>query len=173
MSRGTPKEALDPPLYSLEPLAYAMREPLGRLCVVLGISGQAWKRYRTEGVSDRVAENLATKAGFHPYEIWPEMAERRAVEAAEAEERRREQRRASQRRYAAKRRQDPEYRAKQAEYLRDYRAQYRAGLNAAARRHYKENRERRLAWQGEYHERVRQPRREAAKAQRPDEGEAA
>ena len=45
------------------------------LARVLGLSGTTWKEYRDQGVTERVADRLAVKAGFHASEIWPEIVD--------------------------------------------------------------------------------------------------
>lgn len=93
----------------------------------LGLSGTTEKLYRRVGVSEPVADRLAVRAGMHPWEVWPEMAEHSMVEAEAAElERSRERGRRSM----VRMRQDPEYRAREAEYQRTY----RQSLSDAARR---------------------------------------
>ena len=151
--------------YPIEPLAAAMGESPASLGRLLGLSGSSWKDARDNGLSEKRADRYAVRAGFHPYEIWPEMAERHITEAAAEEARReaarQERRRAAARRYASKRRKDPEYRAAAAEYLRDYRSSDRAKAAAAAyrRAYYRENRDRELARQREYDRTVRAARR--------------
>ena len=61
--------------YPLEPLAAAMCMSLNAACVQLGVSGSTLKKYRDDGVSERVADRLAVRAGFHPAEVWPEFAD--------------------------------------------------------------------------------------------------
>jgi ribosomal protein S27AE len=53
---------------------------LHRACKRLGIRGSTVVEYRDRGMSDYVAERLALKAGLHPYEVWPEMADARVQE---------------------------------------------------------------------------------------------
>lgn len=66
--------------YPIEPLVAAMGTTTNRALLMLGVSGSRQGPYRREGISERVAENLAAKAGFHVFEIWPEMAEHRLAE---------------------------------------------------------------------------------------------
>lgn len=35
--------------------------------------GDEWKRRHTEGVTERIADRIATAAGHHPWTIWPDM----------------------------------------------------------------------------------------------------
>lgn len=73
MSRGP----ANPKRYPLEPLIEAMGMTANQACLRLGVSGSVQQKYRAEGVIDQTAELLATRAGFHPYEIWPELADDR------------------------------------------------------------------------------------------------
>lgn len=57
--------------YPLAPLAALLQLSEHKTCEHLGITGAAQK-YRTEGMSYRVADRMATRAGFHPGEVWPE-----------------------------------------------------------------------------------------------------
>lgn len=59
-------------LYPLEPLAEAMGCTLSEVGRRLGVSGTTWKQYRDQGVSELVADRLATRAGLHPAVVWPE-----------------------------------------------------------------------------------------------------
>lgn len=40
----------------------------------LSISGKSGQLYRHEGMSEKVADRMAVRAGLHPFEVWPEMA---------------------------------------------------------------------------------------------------
>jgi hypothetical protein len=59
--------------YPLEPLAEAMHLSPYQACEQLGATGRVGKDYRTRGVSELVADRLATKAGLSAYEVWPEL----------------------------------------------------------------------------------------------------
>lgn len=59
-------------LYPLGPLAEAMGCTLSEVGRRLGVSGTTWKQYRDRGVSELVADRLATRAGLHAAVIWPE-----------------------------------------------------------------------------------------------------
>jgi hypothetical protein len=61
--------------YPLDPLFAAMRMSPHAACIWLGCSGSTELEYRSRGVTERVADRLAVKAGLHPYVVWPEMAE--------------------------------------------------------------------------------------------------
>lgn len=58
--------------YPLAPLAEAVGVDTSRLARILGLSGSTWKAYREHGMTERAADRLAVKAGFHPCEIWPD-----------------------------------------------------------------------------------------------------
>ena len=60
--------------YSLTPLVEAMRLNEGQSPArALGMSGTRFTTYAVNGVTEPVAERLALRAGFVPYEVWPEM----------------------------------------------------------------------------------------------------
>lgn len=61
--------------YPIEPLLEATGMTMSQLAQALGIGGPEYRRYRQDGMSRDVAERKALKAGFHPYEVWPEMVE--------------------------------------------------------------------------------------------------
>lgn len=70
--------------YPIEPLAALMGLSPGQALAQLGCSGSTAKEYRTIGVSERVADRLATTAGFHPSEVWPEIVDA-AIDALKIE----------------------------------------------------------------------------------------
>lgn len=61
--------------YQLEPLLALMGCTLSQAQQTLGIGGPEYRKYRDEGMGREVAERKALKAGFHPYECWPQMVE--------------------------------------------------------------------------------------------------
>lgn len=61
--------------YPFASLAAAMCTTEARAARELGLSGSTEQQYRRDGVSARVADRLAVKAGVHPYEVWPEMVD--------------------------------------------------------------------------------------------------
>ena len=62
--------------YPLAPLAEALGLPnTSMLARHLGLSGTTWKEYRDQGVSEKVADRLACRAGFHPSEVWPDIVD--------------------------------------------------------------------------------------------------
>ena len=60
--------------YSVGPLAALMHLSENTACDQLGITGSTKQQYRQHGMSREVAERRALQAGFHPYEVWPDMA---------------------------------------------------------------------------------------------------
>lgn len=70
--------------YSLEPLFEVMGMTPHAACTALGLSGTTEMLYRRDGVTEKVADRLAVKAGVHPYTLWPEMAEHALVEIKKA-----------------------------------------------------------------------------------------
>ncbi len=61
--------------YPLGPLLDLMGMSQNQACAALGLSGSTQQEYRRDGVTERVADRLAVKAGFLPYEVWPEIAD--------------------------------------------------------------------------------------------------
>lgn len=61
--------------YPIEPLLEAMGVSWSQAAQQLGIGGPEYRRYRDEGMTRDTAERKALKAGFHPYEVWPDMAD--------------------------------------------------------------------------------------------------
>lgn len=61
--------------YPLQPLLDLMEESANQACLKLGLSGSTQQQYRRDGVTERVADRLAVRAGFFAYEVWPEMAD--------------------------------------------------------------------------------------------------
>lgn len=59
--------------YPLQALADAEGVELSSLTHRLGISGSTWKEYRDRGVSEKVADRLASKLGLPVLAVWPEM----------------------------------------------------------------------------------------------------
>lgn len=132
----------------------------------LGRSQQQVYRWRNVGVSFDQADELATRAGFHPASVWPEWMDdqlnefetkRRARNAAKMRRYRKRSPRARQknREYMAqyrrdypeaKRAYDKRYRELNAERLREKARQYKAArreeTRAKARAYYQKNRER-------------------------------
>jgi hypothetical protein len=165
-------------LYSLEPLADALGCTLGQLGRRLGVSGSTWQQYRSEGVSELVADRLAVKAGLHPALVWPELVEFAITEVEHIDYIRVMSDRAKNRdRKAAERRHNARTQEREAEYRRAYRASLsdaaRAQQLRAARaykaahadeiakkdRDYKDdNRQRRIEYQRAYYQRTRAQR---------------
>lgn len=61
--------------YPVQALADMLDVEVGALTRILNVSGSTWKQYRDEGVSERVADRLATKVGLVTYRVWPEMVD--------------------------------------------------------------------------------------------------
>ena len=70
--------------YPVEPLCALMRLAPSTALVRLGVSGSTMQKYRDEGVSARVADRLAVRAGYHPAEVWPEWVDEQ-IEATKVE----------------------------------------------------------------------------------------
>lgn len=158
--------------YSFDDIAEVMGRSVDAASKELGVSGSTLQQYR-QGMSEKVADRLACKAGFHPSLIWPHWGQEALEKARQQDEARmvtcaldgcettfvpstsRQVFCAPPCRWRAtviRRRATPEGReyaaAKSREYLADPRA--RAYKNAQRRRHYRENRDRELARQREY-----------------------
>lgn len=94
--------------YQLQPLADVLGISLASLGRHLGVSGSTWKEYRDQGVTEKVGDRLAVRAGVAAYEVWPEMLDHAIEDAdhedAEEQRRRRDARNARRRElYAANR----------------------------------------------------------------------
>lgn len=63
--------------YDVEPLLRLTGLSWSQLRRRVGVSGNDYQRVRDEGFTDHVADRAATVCGFHPFEVWPEMAEHR------------------------------------------------------------------------------------------------
>ena len=61
--------------YPFAPLAEAMGLSQHQAAIALGLSGSTQKDYRERGLTERVADRLAVKAGIDPYNVWPEMVD--------------------------------------------------------------------------------------------------
>lgn len=57
--------------YDPAELAASMKIPVGTALRQLGVSAKDVRDFRSRGMTARVAERLADKAGFNPYEVWP------------------------------------------------------------------------------------------------------
>lgn len=66
--------------YDFSVLAEAMGATEAQAARTLGFSGSTEQKYRREGMSAVVADHAAVRAGLHPFNVWPEMAEH-ALEA--------------------------------------------------------------------------------------------
>lgn len=70
--------------YPLDALAEAMRLSVNQACKALGVSGSTMQDYRQRGLTEKVADRLAVKAGLVAYEVWPEMVDHH-IEACSVE----------------------------------------------------------------------------------------
>lgn len=147
--------------YPLSALVEASGLSEAALARRVGLSGSTLKNAREVGLLERSADRYAVRAGLHPWTVWPEMEAHAAADAEAAEVRVREAQRAADRRHKAKLRRDPAFRARQAEYLREYRSSDRAREVARRyrRSYYERNRERELERQRAYDATVRAERR--------------
>lgn len=59
--------------YPLDQLFEAMGLDAPAACRRLRLSGSVMVKYRSEGVTELVADRLATRAGLATYTVWPEM----------------------------------------------------------------------------------------------------
>ena len=163
--------------YPLEPLAGLMGTTLADACRHLGVSGSVQKEYRERGVTAKVADRLAAKAGFHPAVVWPEWLDDQ-IAAAEVEcadekcdqrfvPRQRTYRycspqcrqRAAGRASMRRRRADPVRKARIDAAQAKYQDEARRALSAYRRRYYAANRERLLAEQRRRDHERRSPNR--------------
>lgn len=158
--------------YPIAPLIEAMgltssETSAGR---ALGLGGSTWKEYRDRGVTERVADRLAAKAGFHPSVIWPSWYDDETAalsrECAEpgcdetflpipTHPRQRFCSRACRKRSSERERQrrlyaDPEFRAAKNARQRRYHEETRAYNNRRRSERYWANREAELARQRAY-----------------------
>jgi hypothetical protein len=165
--------------YPIEPLLALMDGTPSEALARLKVSGSTQQEYLERGVSERVGDRLAIRAGLHPYVVWPEMADAveidgpttLAEEQAARVDARRLKRNAQERaRYAA----SAEQRAKKQAHNRRYyeecgeyvraaeRERYRRTATPEARRaRYLARRDAALAWQRTYY-REQQAKRVAA-----------
>lgn len=64
-----------PRRYRLQPLAQMAGMTDREALLALKVSGTTYQKYRDEGLSRDVADRMAERLGFHPYEVWPDMVE--------------------------------------------------------------------------------------------------
>lgn len=72
---GCGKSINDVRRYHPDPLAEATGKTLNAACVALGVSGTTQQDARCHGFTRDVADRLAVRAGYMPWEVWPEMAD--------------------------------------------------------------------------------------------------
>lgn len=64
------------PRYPLTTLLDMMGyQSVNKAAEALGVSGTTYVRYSCHGVTERTADRLAVRAGFHPAEVWPELTD--------------------------------------------------------------------------------------------------
>lgn len=70
------KQAPSPsPVYDFESLRASYGKGIEATMRACKIGGAQYQKYRDEGMSREVAERMALKLGFHPYEVWPHMVD--------------------------------------------------------------------------------------------------
>lgn len=71
------------PRYPLSTLLDMMGyDTIHRAADALGVSGTTYAQYSCHGISERTADRLAIRAGFHPAEVWPELADHQITAAS-------------------------------------------------------------------------------------------
>lgn len=152
--------------YPFGPLAAALCMTEAQACRELGIAGATQQEYRRVGMSERVADRMAVKAGKIAYEVWPDMLDDN-IAAAQVPCRDCStpfiptrpwnvfcspacQRRAAGREHQRRRRADPAVREADRAYKRAYYAENTEYLNRQNRAYHWEHRERLLEAQREY-----------------------
>lgn len=60
--------------YSLEPILRLTGWSFAHVQTLAPCNGEEYRLRRAEGVTERIADRLATVAGLHVYVVWPEMA---------------------------------------------------------------------------------------------------
>lgn len=61
--------------YPFADLAAAMRMTEAQAARALDLAGSTAQEYRRKGVTERVADRLAVKAGLHPMNVWPNFSD--------------------------------------------------------------------------------------------------
>lgn len=61
--------------YPLKPLFTLTGWTLGSIRELAPCAGPEYRIRQTDGVTEQIADRLATAAHLHPFEVWPEMAE--------------------------------------------------------------------------------------------------
>lgn len=134
--------------YPFADLANAMGLSENAACRALNVSGSTQQDYRSRGLSERVADRLAVKAGLHPFEVWPDMIAEANAECAECGASFVPTRKGhvycggncSRRRLARiKYQSDPEHRERHLEGVRVYRAESRRARLLKQRVKYEQN----------------------------------
>lgn len=144
--------------YPIQALADAMGMTPDAACRALKVSGSTMVKYRAEGVTELVADRLATRAGHATYVVWPEMLDI-AIEDAEQERRVRDAE--SKRRLYQE---DAERREAKRAANRAYKAATREAQRKAARRYYEQNRDAALAQKRAHYQANREEQRARKRA---------
>lgn len=121
--------------YPFAPLAALMGSSEASAARRLNVSGKTEQQYRREGLSAKVADRMAVRAGYHPYEVWPEMIAADFEDTHKAELERKA--RWARTRY----RKDPAFRARKIASARSYYAENATYVRGRVRRYEKANRE--------------------------------
>lgn len=147
--------------YPLAALVAASGLTEAQLARRVGLSGSTLKMARERGLVERSADRYAVRAGLHPFEVWPEMADEHLadlerVEAERLERRRQIARESARRRYH----EDPEVRAKRIEAAAAWRATNSRALQFQPSRQPEARREQSRTYYQRHAERLRAEARE-------------
>lgn len=114
--------------YPFADLAAAMRMSEHAAAVQLGLSGSTEQTYRRDGLSEKVADRLAVKAGLHPVNVWVDYIDYkdRSSDAA---------------RWMRRYRNNPEFRERRKAYMEAYRVEAARSIAAQKRRYLEANRD--------------------------------
>lgn len=123
--------------WPIQPLYEALDVEPYEAWVTWRISGATARKYEAQGLTDDQADRLATRAGLHPYEVWPEMLDLHVAEAGAEEQRRRDHANALRR--ARRAAMSPEQREVERAKARAYYAETRRAQLLRARRYRQEH----------------------------------
>lgn len=59
--------------YDLAPFLALTGWTMSRVQEIAPCGGREWRRRKAEGVTEYIADRIATAAGLHPHNVWPEM----------------------------------------------------------------------------------------------------
>ncbi|HEU5085704.1 MAG TPA: hypothetical protein VFU14_20350 [Acidimicrobiales bacterium] len=159
MARGGDQTA-GKPRYPLAALIEATGRSEAELARMVGLSGSSLVAARERGLIESAAERYAVRAGLHPFNVWPEMADAAVADAA----------------VACRGCGEPFVPVRRSHVFCDpacgrrFHAEVR---RARSRDHYWRNRERILAQQAAYREECREQLRDARRAYLARKGEEA